>query len=167
MSIPILIINLTYTSIPQISRGHVCNHMSYSSMKIPTQPEAGVFAVTYSKRGCVSLHCSSVVGYAPRGVTGIPRHLIGTPALVTSPPRCSQIHADCTPALARILKCVTIPRSGLLYNSSDIPVPMKAGQNALLWSETLRQLMSLGLHSTWLLTVQEAPSDYDTFSLRT
>jgi hypothetical protein len=47
----------------------------------------------------------------------------------------------------------------LLYQSSEIPVTPKAGQNALLGSDTLLKLTLFNLHSTSSQTLLEAPSD--------
>jgi len=43
--------------------------------------------------------------------------------------------------------------------SSALPVPLKAGRNALLGSDTLLKLMHLSLHSTSSQTLLEASSD--------
>jgi len=51
----------------------------------------------------------------------------------------------------------------LLYQSSKIPVTLKAGRNALLGSETLLKLTLLSLHSTSSQTLLESSRDKNTF----
>jgi hypothetical protein len=106
-----------------------------------------------------------VVG-APRLVVGAPRLLVGArrlvagaPRLVAGAPRCSQVHPKLSPALRGVLKLITITRMVLLYQSSEIPVTPKAGQNSLLGSDTLLKLTHLSFHSTSSQTLLEASSD--------
>jgi hypothetical protein len=51
----------------------------------------------------------------------------------------------------------------LLYESSEIPVTLMAGQDAILVSGSLLKLTLLSLHSASSQTLLEAPSDYNTF----
>jgi len=99
-----------------------------------------------------------VVG-APRLVTCAPRLVTGAPRLVAGAPRCSQVHPKFSPALRGVPKPITITPMVLLYQSSEIPVTLKAGRNALLGSDTLLKLMHLSLHSTSSQTLLEASRD--------
>jgi len=66
-------------------------------------------------------------------------------------------------ALSGDLKLITITPMVLLYQSSEIPVTLKAGRNALLQSDTLLKLAHRSLHSTSSQTLLEAPSDWIIF----
>ena len=99
-----------------------------------------------------------VVG-APRLVAGAPRLVAGAPRLVASAPRYSQVHPMFSPAPQGVPKLITLTPMVLLYQSSEIPVTLKAGRNALLGSDTLLKLMYLSLHSTSSQTLLEAASD--------
>jgi len=83
---------------------------------------------------------------------GAPRHVIGTP-------RCSQEHPKFSTALWSVPKHITITQMVLLLQSSEIPVTLKAGRNALLGSDTLLKLTQLSLHSTSSQTLLESSSD--------
>jgi hypothetical protein len=61
--------------------------------------------------------------------------------------------------LQRVPILVTITPIVLQYQSSEIPVTIKAGQNALLESDTLLTLTLLSLHSTFSQTLLEASRD--------
>jgi len=85
-----------------------------------------------------------------------PRHVVGAP-------RRSQVHAKFSLALWGVPKPITITPMVLLYQSSEIPVTVKAGWNFLLGSDTLLKLTHLSLHSTSSQTLLEASSDKNTF----
>ena len=109
--------------------------------------------------------CSTVIQGAPRLVgasrlvISTPSLVVGAPRLVFGAPRCSQVHPTFSPALQGVLKLITITPMVLLYQSSEIPVTLKAGRNALLGSETLLKLTHLRLHSISSQTLLEASSD--------
>jgi len=100
-----------------------------------------------------------------------------SPSLLYSDPRCSQTcrrssHSCCrgsqvlpnlSSALLGAPKPITISPMVLLYQSSEIPVTLKSGRNALLGSDTLLKLTHLSLHSTSSQTLLEASSDWNTF----
>jgi len=94
---------------------------------------------------------------------GAPRLVVGAHRNVASAARCSQMHPDFPPALRGVLNPTTISPMVLLYQSSDIPVTLKAGQNALLGSDTLLKLTHLSLHSTSSQTLLESSSDENSF----
>jgi hypothetical protein len=75
---------------------------------------------------------------APRLVVCAPRLVSGASKLVASAPRYSQLHPKFSPALWGVLKLIIITPMVLLYQSSEIPVALQAGGNALLGSDTLR-----------------------------
>jgi len=75
--------------------------------------------------------------------------LPGAPKALPSAPTCSQTYHNHSQLL--------------LYNSSEIPVTLKAGQNALLGSDTLLKLTLLSLHSTSSQTLLESSRDKNTF----
>ena len=99
-----------------------------------------------------------VVG-APGLVVGALRLVISSPRLVTGAPRCSQVHPKFSLALQAVPKLITITPMVLLYQSSEIPVTLKASWNALLGSDTLLKLTHLILHPTSYQTLLEAPTD--------
>jgi len=99
-----------------------------------------------------------VVG-APRLVVSALRLVIGEPSHVAGATSCSQVHPKFSPALRCVLKLITITAMVLLYQSSEIPVTPKPGQNTLLGSDTLQKLTQLSLHSTSSQTLLEASSD--------
>jgi hypothetical protein len=103
-----------------------------------------------------------VVG-APKLVVGTPRLVVGAPRLVTGAPRCSQVHLKFSPALRDVLKLITITPMALLYQSSEIPVTLKAGRNAILLYDTHLKLTYLSLHSTSSQTLLEASREENTF----
>jgi len=73
--------------------------------------------------------------------------------------RRSQVLPKFTPALPDVLELITITPMVLLYQSSEIPVTLNAGRNALLGSDTLLKLTHLSLHSTSSQTLLESSSD--------
>ena len=87
---------------------------------------------------------------------GTSQSLFVIPALVR---RHFQVH----PKFSLALRCgptlVTITAMVLLDQSSEIPVILKAGRNALLGSDTLLKLTLLSLHSTSSQTLLEASRD--------
>ena len=99
-----------------------------------------------------------VIG-TPRLEVSAPWHVVGAPRLVVGAPWCSQVHPKFSPVLRGVLKLITITPMVLLYQSSEIPVTLKAGRNALLGSETLLKLTHPRLHSTSCQTLLEASSD--------
>ena len=106
-----------------------------------------------------------VVG-APRLVVGTPRFVVNAPRLVagalrlvTGIPMCSKVHPKSYPALRAVLKLIPITPMVLLYQSSELAVTPKAGQNALPPSDTLLKLTHLSFHSTSSQTLLEASSD--------
>ena len=117
--------------------------------------------------------CSTVIRGAPRLVAGAPRLVAGAPRLDAGAPRCSQecprhsqaccrcsqVHLKFAPALGGVPKPITVTPMVLLYQSSEIPVTLKAGRNALLGSDTLLKLSHLSLHSTSSQTLLEASRD--------
>jgi len=103
-----------------------------------------------------------VVG-APRLVVGASRPVASTPRLVASTPMCSQVHPKFSLALRSVPKLITIICLVLLFQSSEIPVTLKTGRNALLRSNTLLQLMLQSLHSISSQTLLDASSDQNTF----
>jgi len=99
---------------------------------------------------------------APRLVVGAPRLVSSSPwcsQVLPGAPRCSQVLPKSSPALRGVLKFITITPMALLYLSSEIPVALKAGRNALLGSDTLLKSMHLSLHSTSSQTLLEASRD--------
>ena len=74
--------------------------------------------------------------------------LPGALRLVVGAPGRSQVHPKFTPVLRGVPKLITITPMVLLYQSSESPVTLKAGRNALLGSDTLLKLTHLSLHST-------------------
>jgi len=120
--------------------------------------------------------CSTVIRGAPRLVAGAPRLVVSAPRLVAGPPildagapRCSQAccrrsqaHPKFSLALRGVPKPITITPMVLLQQSSEIPVTLKAGRNALLVSDTLLTLTHLSLHSTSSQILLESSSDYNT-----
>jgi len=88
-----------------------------------------------------------------------PRHAVGAPRLVTAAPRCPQVHPKFSPVLRRVPKPLTITPMVLLYQSSEIPVTLKASRNPLLGSETLPKLSHVSLHSTYSQTLLVDSSD--------
>ena len=92
-------------------------------------------------------------------VVGASRLVIGTPKLVVGAPRCCQVHPKFSPALRGVLQLITLTLQVLVYQSSEIPVTLNVGRNALLGSETLLKLTHLRLHSTSSQTVLEASAD--------
>jgi len=73
--------------------------------------------------------------------------------------RRSQVIPKFSPALRGVPKLITITPVVPLYQSSEIPVTLKAGQNALLGSDILLKLTHLSLHSTSSQTLLESSSD--------
>jgi hypothetical protein len=94
---------------------------------------------------------------------GAPRHVVGAPRLVTRTPRCPHVHAKFSTALRGVPTPITITPMLLLYQSSEIPATVEAGQNALLEFDTLLKLTHLSLHSTYSQTLLETSSDKKTF----
>jgi len=86
----------------------------------------------------------------------ISQRLFVIPMLVR---RHSQVHPTFSLALWPVPKLITITPMLLLYHSSEIPLTMKAGRNALLRSDTLLKLTLLSLYSTSSQTLLEASSD--------
>jgi hypothetical protein len=74
-----------------------------------------------------------------------------------------QVHPKFSPALRRIPKLITITPMGLLYQSSEIPVTLKASQNTLRGFDTLLMLTLLSLHSTFPQTLLESSRDWNTY----
>jgi len=110
--------------------------------------------------------CSTVIRGAPRPVTGAPSLVAGAPRCSQDCPRrsqachrCSQVHPKFSLALRHVPKPITVTPMVLLYQSSEIPVTLKAGRNALLQSGTLLKLTHLSLHSTSSQTLLESSSD--------
>jgi hypothetical protein len=91
---------------------------------------------------------------------GISHSLFVFPALVQRP---SQVHPKFSTALWRAPKHITIIPIFLLYQSSEIPVTLKACRNTLLGSNTLLILTLLSLHSTSSQTLLEYSRDYNTY----
>ena len=56
-------------------------------------------------------------------------------------------------------KLITTAPMVLLYQSSEVPVTLKAGRNTLLGSDSLLKLTLLSLHSASSHTLLEAPSN--------
>jgi hypothetical protein len=107
-----------------------------------------------------------LVACAPRLVTCTPRHVACTPRIVAGAPRhiggaprCSKVHSTLSPAPQRVLIPPTIAPRVLLYESSEIPVTLKASWNEHLGSDTLLKLTHLSLHSTSPKALLEASSD--------
>jgi len=67
-------------------------------------------------------------------------------------PKFSAVHQS-------VLNLITITPMVLLYQSSEIPVTLKADWNALQGFDTLLKLTHLGLHSTSSQTLLKASSD--------
>jgi len=114
--------------------------------------------------------CCTVIRGAPRLVVGAARLVVGTPRLVfgapwlvVGAPSCSQVHPTFSPALWEVPKLITTTPMVLLYQSSEIPVTLKAGRNALLGSNTLLKLTHLSLHATLSQTLLEPSSPWNTF----
>jgi hypothetical protein len=79
-------------------------------------------------------------------------------------PDSSRVLPGLSSALRPVPKLITTNPIARRYQSSQIPVTLKAGLNALLGSDTLLKLTLLNLHSTFLSgTVLEAPSDWSKF----
>jgi len=74
---------------------------------------------------------------------------MGFPHWLGDSPRCPQTY--------------TIAPMVFPYQSSEIPVTLKAGQNALVGSHSLLKLTLLTLHSASCHTLLEVPSDWNTF----
>ena len=106
---------------------------------------------------------SGLVVGTPRHVVGTPRLVIGAPRLVARVPRCYQVCPKFSPALWGVFKLITITPMVLLYQSSEIPVTLNAGWNAILGSDTLLKLTHLSLHSTSSQILLEASSNENTF----
>jgi len=104
----------------------------------------------------------SVAG-TPRFVAGAPRIITGAPRLVAGPSRCSQLHPKFSLALRGVSKPITITPMVLLYQSSEIPVTLKASRNTLQESATRLKLAHPNLDSTFSQTLQEASREYNTF----
>ena len=66
------------------------------------------------------------------------------------------MHTKFSPALQDILQLIAITPIVLLYQSSEIPVNLKASRNVLLSSDTLLKLTHLSLHSTSSQTLLQA-----------
>ena len=81
-----------------------------------------------------------------------------SPALPGAP-RCSQVLPKFSPALRGVPNLFTTTPMELLYQSSEIPVTVKASRNALLGSDTLLQLTHLSLHSTSSQILLESSRD--------
>jgi hypothetical protein len=103
-------------------------------------------------------------------ILGAPRHVTGTPTLVAGAPRfvagALRFVAGAPRFVAGTLRCVAgAPRHSKVLPgfSSELPVTLKAGKNALLWSDTLLKLTHLSLHSTSSQTLLDAFSDQNTF----
>jgi len=90
---------------------------------------------------------------------GAPRLVVSAPRLIAGAPMCSQVHPMISPALRGVPKPITITPMVLLQQSSEIPVTLKASQNALHGSDTLLNLTHLCLHSTSFQTLLESSSD--------
>jgi hypothetical protein len=88
-----------------------------------------------------------------------PRLVVSAPRLVAGAPRGFQVHPKFSLAIRDIPKPIPNTPLVLLYQSSEIPVPLKAGRNALLWFDTLLKLLHLSLHSTSSQTLLETFSD--------
>jgi hypothetical protein len=73
---------------------------------------------------------SLVIG-APSLVIGTPRIVVGTPMLLAATSKCAHVHPKLFPALRGVLKLITITSMVLQYQSSEIPVTLNAGWNAL------------------------------------
>jgi len=99
----------------------------------------------------------------PRALWVMSPAVAGAPRLVVGTPRSSQVHSKFSPALRGVPKPITITPMVLLCQSSEIPVTLKAGWNALLGSPTLLKLTHLSLHSISSQTLLEACSYYNTF----
>ena len=97
--------------------------------------------------------------YLSQVLPGAVRLVVGAPRLVSGTPRCSQVDPKFSPTLRGVPKPIIITPMALLYHSSEIPVTLKAGRNALLGSDTLLKLTHLSLHSTFSQTLLEASSD--------
>jgi len=75
----------------------------------------------------------------------------------------SQVHPKFGPALWGVPKPITVTPMVLLYQSSEIPVTLTAGRNALIGSDTLPKLTHLSSHSKSSQTLLEASRDQNTF----
>ena len=99
-----------------------------------------------------------LLGSSP-ALPGAPSLVVGAPRLVAAARRWSQVRPKFSPVLRGDPKPITITPMVLLYQSSEIPVTLKAGRNALLGSETLLKLTHLSVHSTSSQTLLETSSD--------
>ena len=119
-----------------------------------------------SRRSQTCCQCSQVL---PGQLSALPdllpaqadvlRLVVGAHRLVAAAPRCSRVLPTISPALRGVPKPITIALIVLLYQSSEIPVTMKAHRNALQGSNTLLKLTHLSLHSTSSQTLLEASSE--------
>jgi len=103
-----------------------------------------------------------VVG-TPRLAVSIPKLVAGAPRLVAGTTKCFQVHPMFSLVLRGVLNLIINTPMVLLYQSSEIPVTLKAGRNALLGSDTLLGLTHQSLHSRSSRTLLETSSDYNIF----
>jgi len=103
--------------------------------------------------------CFQVLPGLLSALPGALRLVVGASSHVAGAPRCSHVHSKFSPAIRGVPKPITITPMVLLYHSSEIPVTLKAGRNALLESDTLLQLTLLSLHSTSSQILLEASSE--------
>jgi len=89
--------------------------------------------------------------------------VMGAPRVVAGAPRCSDVQVKFSPALRVIARLITIAPKILLYQSSEIPVTLKARRNTLIGSDTLLKLKHLSLHATSSQTLLQAPTGYNKF----
>jgi len=92
---------------------------------------------------------------------GISQSLLVIPTLVW---RHTQVHPKISLVLRRVPKLITHTPFGHLYLSSEIPVTLKTGWNALLGSDTLLKLTFVSLHYTSSQTLLQSPTHEDTCS---
>ena len=95
----------------------------------------------------------------PRLAVSVPKLVAGAPRLVAGTTKCSQVHPMFSLVLRGVLNLIIITPMLLLYQSSEIPVTLKAGRNALLGSDTLLELTHQSFHSTSSQTLLETCSD--------
>ena len=119
-------------------------------------------AINVLKVDVVFPECVTVIRGAPRCFKASRRRSQTCPRRSQARPRHSQVlprAPEFSLALRGVLKLIAITPMVLLYQSSEIPVTPRAGQNALLGSDTLLKLTHLSLHSTSSQTLLEASSD--------
>jgi len=88
---------------------------------------------------------------------GASRLVASTPWLVVSTPNCSQVYLKFSPMLRDVTNLITIAPMVLLYQSSEIPITLKASRNSHLRSNTLLKLTHLSSHCTSSRTLVKAP----------